>query len=1316
MNYRILLFFVLLLCGTGALAQPGNALHFDGVNDKVEIPDANPLDLQGSYTLECWIRPDEFTWLGGLISKYHSASANGYLLRLGSASPYNGLGFDGMETPTGLLQTGTWYHIAAVKDGPVRKIYVNGEEKPLSGGAVNVGPNTDILTLGMDYAPAPRYFKGAMDEVRIWNTARSQGDIQSAMNTSVDPASSGLVAYYKFDQGTADGDNTGLPATVTDATANNNNGTAVNFAFNGSTSNWISRYFLEPPVATEATGISDDGFTAHWTPGGAADYYLLDISPSADFSTFVSGYNGLNVGNVTAWDAAGLLPGVTWYYRVSAVSTIQGQSAPSNFVAVATSGEFVPQTPILYVDKNVAGGDQSGTSWANAMPELANALQWARTNQGSGLWSTVDPLRIWVAAGTYKPLYHAADGQFTNNGNRNNAFVLVRDVQLYGGFDPANGITDLTHQRILSPAGSVLSGDLNNSNTLNNGDAYHVVISAGAAGSAVFDGFTVTGGNSNGSGGAVVVNELEVYNDNGGGVCAQTSSPVLRNLTISGNYGYWGGGMQLQNSSPSITRLVISGNRAGYGGGINIDENTSLVLTNVMISGNRAASYGGGIHAVGSSITLTNVTISGNKADIYNGGGIYYLQSTLQVRNSIIFGNNTGVYPDNSLPPQCRHSLVQEITTGDDADGNISGGANPLFVNRIAYSLAPSAGGSYALQAGSPAVNKGSNALFPGLGAGTADLAGNPRVYDYAGGGGVDMGAYEYQGEPGIPPTLGGTLYVNKNVSGGDQSGSSWDNAMPELAEALKWARQNVENDLWDAGSPLQIWVATGTYKPLYRAADGQFETSGSNRNNAFVLVRDVQLYGGFDPAHGIFDLTHSRIPPTATSGSILSGDINTSNTNDAYHVVIGTNALGTAVLDGFTITGGNANGSHNASVVNSVSIFNDEGGGIELIRSHPVLNNLVIAGNYATYGGGMMLQYASPVMTNLVFSLNSGRWGGGIMNGGGTITLTNVTISGNSDVFGGGGIFTYDAVLVRNSIIYGNTGGVMNYGSIAPQYTNSLVQGQTVNDANGNLAGATDPKFTSEPTINLPFGDYMLQAGSPAIEAGSNTLFAGLDAATTDLAGNPRVSGTNIDMGAYEYFEPLPVTLVDFKAVLVENAVQLTWQTTEEVNASHFEIQRGTDARTWEAIGNVPVGAAGYQTYTFNDPLSEVSVGQSATGTPAHGRKPITCYYRLRMVDRDGTFAYSQIAAVQIEGIGMQVRIYPNPAKKEKVIVELTGGAPGAIRVQIYDRLGRAAGGPQPEIVGGKAILDVSGLASGLYLVQIGQGNAVVTKHLVIP
>src|SRR3546814_8944312 len=110
------------------------------------------------------------------------------------------------------------------------------------------------------------------------------------------------------------------------------------------------------------------------------------------------------------------------------------------------------------------------------------------------------------------------------------------------------------------------------------------------------------------------------------------------------------------------------------------------------------------------------------------------------------------------------------------------------------------------MQAGSPAIDAGDNASYAGLGADTEDLDGNPRVFNYPAGT-IDRGAYEFEGVAIYPitPGAGNILYVDKDVFGSHRSGDSWANAIPELTEALDWARDHTGD--WTEANPLQIGV-----------------------------------------------------------------------------------------------------------------------------------------------------------------------------------------------------------------------------------------------------------------------------------------------------------------------------------------------------------------------------------------------------------------------------------------------------------------------------------------------------------------------------
>ena len=129
-------------------------------------------------------------------------------------------------------------------------------------------------------------------------------------------------------------------------------------------------------------------------------------------------------------------------------------------------------------------------------------------------------------------------------------------------------------------------------------------------------------------------------------------------------------------------------------------------------------------------------------------------------------------------------------------------------------------------------------------------------------------------------------LYVDADASGADD-GSSWTNAFEELDEAL---------DAAESGA--QIWVAEGVYYP----------TDDPERAESFFLKSGVAVYGGFTGTETSLD---QRTADPDENGCVLSGDIGAEDddSDNSYHVIIAAGVDDTAVLDGFLVTGGNADG-----------------------------------------------------------------------------------------------------------------------------------------------------------------------------------------------------------------------------------------------------------------------------------------------------------------------------------------------------------------------------------------------------------------------
>ena len=154
-----------------------------------------------------------------------------------------------------------WNHIAVVLNGNSVTLYMNGV--PIKG-TLGYTPNIVSKNFAIGSTDYPgRLFTGKIDEVRIWNVARTQAEIQANMYVRICSTANGLVAYYPLNQGIPGGNNAGVTV-ADDVTANNNNGTLNNFALTGQTSNWVEG---TPGLSDSATFYRDADSDGYGNPG-----------------------------------------------------------------------------------------------------------------------------------------------------------------------------------------------------------------------------------------------------------------------------------------------------------------------------------------------------------------------------------------------------------------------------------------------------------------------------------------------------------------------------------------------------------------------------------------------------------------------------------------------------------------------------------------------------------------------------------------------------------------------------------------------------------------------------------------------------------------------------------------------------------------------------------------------------------------------------------------------------------------------------------------------------------------------------------------
>lgn len=317
-------------------------------------------------------------------------------------------------------------------------------------------------------------------------------------------------------------------------------------------------------------------------------------------------------------------------------------------------------------------------------------------------------------------------------------------------------------------------------------------------------------------------------------------------------------------------------------------------------------------------------------------------------------------------------------------------------------------------------------------------------------------------------------FFVKADASGAN-NGSSWENAYSDLSLAIKEITSG------------EIWVAAGTYLP---SLDATGNIPSNQRDLAFTLKENLALYGGFNGTETI--LTDRNFEENET---ILSGDIGVpeDSTDNSYHVIFYhtfNDGIGnSAILDGFTITEGNANGQGD----------DGDGGGLFMYRGSPILRNNNFINNRATEGGGFYLEQFTPDefaiieqnkikfnyaprgagiaiggsvrakiseniisnnRTNILFG--AGQGGGilvGLGLGGHHVELFNNIIHDNFSSGDGGGIFCRGEIFLKgNSIMtneasQGSGGGIFIDGGHNSIFTNNLIAKNKANESGGGIS-----------------------------------------------------------------------------------------------------------------------------------------------------------------------------------------------------------------------------------------------------------------------
>lgn len=231
---------VFVLSNFSIAQTPGNSLSFDGSNDYVScaLPAVFNDIPNNDFTMEAWIKPTGSVFCRVIFAQFNSSNFASLSLGTNRQIFFYVNNTASFET-TATLPLNSWSHVACTWDASAAQtnVYINGVLQAGAGGGSSSTGNDNIMTIGTRTNLA-QFFPGELDEVRIWDVARTPCDISAGMTSEYTTAQPNLVAYYNFNQGTAGGTNTGV-TNLPDFTTNYN-GTLNGFDLTGGFSNWLA--------------------------------------------------------------------------------------------------------------------------------------------------------------------------------------------------------------------------------------------------------------------------------------------------------------------------------------------------------------------------------------------------------------------------------------------------------------------------------------------------------------------------------------------------------------------------------------------------------------------------------------------------------------------------------------------------------------------------------------------------------------------------------------------------------------------------------------------------------------------------------------------------------------------------------------------------------------------------------------------------------------------------------------------------------------------------------------------------------------------
>ena len=293
----------------------GAALQFDGATNYVTVAHHPALNAF-PFTVEAWIKTTQATGNAALVSKYANGSYNGWQMSLrdgklsgsyfGSGANFVDDGGSGAFSSGGIAD-GNWHHAAFTVDASGGRLYVDGGLKSslVWTGRPTAATTSQNVTFGELPGVSAFAFAGQMDEVRLWNTARTAFQISSNRRATQKENEKGLVAYYRFDEGKG--------TTTADAAPNHLNGVVTGLPLWLNSTAPVDTVNVVRGVARTFTlpGFDPNGKALVFTVATTPVYGTLVVASSGRIYTSNANYAGSDSFTYTASNGSSVSPPAT---------------------------------------------------------------------------------------------------------------------------------------------------------------------------------------------------------------------------------------------------------------------------------------------------------------------------------------------------------------------------------------------------------------------------------------------------------------------------------------------------------------------------------------------------------------------------------------------------------------------------------------------------------------------------------------------------------------------------------------------------------------------------------------------------------------------------------------------------------------------------------------------------------------------------------------------------------------------------------------------------------------------------------------------